>query len=90
MLIRKGRLINSLYEKYPTLESPSGQKVQVRFLSAYIWNLLDGKRSIESIKKRIEFVSEKQPQVLEQKILEIIEDLKKCDLIEVYEEQYNL
>lgn len=64
------------------LVNDKGEFYKVNKSIAYIWNLLDGKNTIDDIFRNLKKMSAMDPKELEIGINKIISQLKKCELAE--------
>lgn len=81
MHIKRGSLISINKGKKPLLQTPEGQKYEVSFIAAYVWDLLDGSRGVLDIVEAIEKSGNLKDDDLPQIVNKIIDELEKVNLV---------
>ncbi len=85
MYEKKGKLVENAQTQQDSslmiLSNPKGQKFEVSYTTAFIWNLFDGKHSRIDIKKKLGDLTDLSDEGLEEIIEDVISGLKKFDLL---------
>lgn len=79
MFLKRGS-IESLDQKNPVLITPEGNRFKVSYVSAFVWEQLDGTKPIPKIKEKIERTGKLEVPNLSNFIEKIIAELEKVDL----------
>lgn len=83
MFLKRGQLgeDESIDKERPILTTPEGKSFQVTYMSAFIWDELDGKTTISDVSKKIETTSKVNKPELPNIVESIILQLKDVGLV---------
>jgi len=80
--LRKKGVLSKTKNGQIVLENDNGEFYRINKSIAIIWNMLDGKTSIENIKKELINGRMMDRKEIEMGINNVISQLKKCELVE--------
>jgi hypothetical protein len=82
MYKRRGSLTNQSNSKHIFLKNPEGKSYKVNFVTAFVWDLLDGNRSTPVIAKEIQKTAKLESEELPSVVSQVILELKKVGLVQ--------
>lgn len=87
MYLKRGSLISLEKTENPHLQTPEGQKYEVNYIAAYVWDLLDGSKSASDVAEIIEDSGNLKDYDLPKIVTKIIDELEKVNLVEPLKKQ---
>jgi len=89
LYIKTGHLTNPENNEKIFLQNPKGESYQVNFVTAFVWDLLDGNRSTPVIAQEIKKTGNLETEELPLIVSQIIVELEKVGLVQETETEWN-